>query len=97
MSDVRESDIPLFASTEEAERFGRELRRVIAPNEFQTLVRVWLVTELAAKEAADPQAQVFLATRSGKLREAVQTFLFPDGMAPRPQHETAEVAEVGCS
>lgn len=96
MNEVRASNIPLFASTEEAERFGRELRRVIAPDEFQTLVRVWMVTELAAKEAINPQTKVFLATRSGKLREAVQTFLFPDGMKLQPAIDPA-LLEVGHS
>lgn len=96
MNDVRASNIPLFASTEEAERFGRELRRVIAADDFQTLVRVWLVTDLAAKEAVSPQTQVFLATHSGKLREAVQTFLFPDGMKLSPPVDPA-LLEVGHS
>jgi hypothetical protein len=77
-------DIPLFRNTEEAEKFGRELRRVIAPDEFQTLVRTWMVSELAAREAINPQAKANLAFRSQTLREAVQTFLLPDGLVVRP-------------
>ena len=69
------SDIPLFRSTEEAEAFGRALRLRIGPDDFQTLVRTWLVSELAAREAVSLQAKANLAVRSQTLREAVQEFL----------------------
>jgi hypothetical protein len=77
----RVSHIPLFASTEEAERYGRELRRVIAADEFQALVGSYFISELAAREAINPQAKVHLATRSQTLREAIQAFLF-EGRVP---------------
>ena len=62
--------------------YGRGLRAVLGPDEFQTLVRTWMVAELAARESLIPQAKVLLATRCQTLREAVQAFLFPDGMKP---------------
>lgn len=90
-------DVPLFDGTEAAIGYGKELRRITGSDEFQTLVRTWMVTELAAREAKHPQSKVNLATRSGHLREAVTEFLFPEGMAIQVPDENLALQEIGGS
>jgi hypothetical protein len=72
------SDVRLFTSTEDAIAYGKALRAQTAPDDFQTLVRSWLVASFAADNAPNAQAKVMLATRSQSLREAVKAFLWPE-------------------
>src|SRR4051794_30909984 len=72
-------DVPIFSGTEDALNYGRHLRRVILErDDFQTLVRTWLVSQRAVANAVNDQAKVILATRCQLLREAVEAFLFPN-------------------
>lgn len=70
------SDVPMFNGTEDAMRYGRHLRRALSPDhdQFQTLVRTWMVSQRAVANAINPQAKVILATRCQLLREAVEAF-----------------------
>jgi hypothetical protein len=79
---MKASDVPLFSGTEDAMRYGRELRRVIAPDEFQTLVRTWIVSQRAYGDAGNLQAAAALAFRVQTLREAIQAFLFDEQQIP---------------
>jgi len=96
MTTSRIPDVPLFRSTEEAMEYGRGLRRVLEPDEFQTLVRTWMASSLACTEAPDQRAKILLATRCQLLREAIQEVLFPDGMKLTQRADPA-LLEVGGS
>ena len=88
-----QADVPLFSSTEAAEIYGR----ATTVEQFPTLVRTWMVSELAAREAIDLQAKALLAYRCQTLREAVQAFLFPEGAISREELSVQALMEVGGS
>lgn len=67
------ADVPLFASTEAAESYGRSLTLMT----FPALIRTYFTTQVAIANVPDGalDRKAMLALRSQHLREAAQEFL----------------------
>lgn len=85
-------DVPLFASTEAAEAYGRALPL----GEFPTLVRTYFVTQkaMAALENNGLQAKADLANRSQTLRQAIEIFLEISAAGHAAQGEPARAPDI---